>query len=107
MTSSLEAYLRLDALSRMRERLTSQAACLAAAIERIGAIPGLVLEIGLGKGRTYDFLRSRLATREIFAFDRDLHAPAALHPDPAHMVRGEFRTSFPAAAVSPARRSAA
>lgn len=88
----------MNHLDRMIARLQTQRACLNAAAGLIGGTPGIVLEIGLGKGRTYDFLREKLPDREIFAFDRELHAPADAVPDAAHMFLGEFAETLPAAA---------
>ncbi|MCI0430351.1 MAG: class I SAM-dependent methyltransferase [Rhodospirillales bacterium] len=65
---------RLDSVIR---RLSAQRACLDAAAERINELPGPVLEIGLGNGRTYDHLRERLPSRAILVFDRVI----AAHPD--------------------------
>jgi hypothetical protein len=79
----------------MIERLTTQRACIDFAIARIAHLPGPVLELGLGKGRTYDYLRRNLPGREIFAFDREVHAPADCIPDPAHLIVGDFRATLP------------
>jgi SAM-dependent methyltransferase len=64
---------RLDSAIR---RLTAQRDLLDWAAREISR-QGLVLEIGLGNGRTYDHLRDRLPGREIYVFER---SPAA-HPD--------------------------
>ncbi|MGH6887075.1 MAG: class I SAM-dependent methyltransferase, partial [Geminicoccales bacterium] len=45
---------RLDSFIR---RLEAQRACLDLAAARIADLPGPVLELGLGNGRTYDHLR--------------------------------------------------
>jgi len=59
---------RLDSFIR---RLEAQRLCLDWATARIAATPGVVLELGLGNGRTYDHLASRLGPgREIHAFAR-------------------------------------
>jgi hypothetical protein len=55
-----------------------------------------VLEIGLGNGRTYDHLRSRLKGREIFAFDRALAAHPRCVPDGEHLALGDFTDTLPA-----------
>ena len=47
---------------------------------RCATLPGHVLEVGLGKGRTYDRLRTLFPQRAIYAFDRELHCPARLRP---------------------------
>lgn len=88
---------RRSRLSRMIERLVTQRVCLEHAAELIRDLPGPVLEIGLGKGRTYDHLRRLLPEREVFAFDRDVHALPGCRPDDAHLVVGELRRTLPVA----------
>jgi hypothetical protein len=83
---------RLDSVIR---RLEAQRACLDAAAAAIAHVPGVVLELGLGNGRTYDHLRSRLPGREIFAFDRRVAAHPDCIPDPAHLVLGDFTETLP------------
>jgi len=87
-----------DRLVRMIERLQTQRACLDWAAAAIADVPGPVLEIGLGKGRTYSHLRALLPEREIYAFDRHIHAPADAQPDDAHVILGDFQDTVPAAA---------
>jgi hypothetical protein len=84
-------------LERMIARLVAQRACLEAAATLISDVPGPVLELGLGKGRTYDHLRCLFPDREIFAFDRHVHAPAGYVPDPAHLLLGDLRATLPRA----------
>ena len=79
-------------------RLTAQRDHLAAAAVAIRDLPGPVLEIGLGKGRTYDHLRRLFPERDIYAFDASVHAPASRVPDAAHLFVGEFRNTLMAAA---------
>lgn len=87
---------RLDSFIR---RLEAQRACLDWAIEVVRTLPGPVLEIGLGNGRTYDHLREKLgASRGIFALDRQLAAHRASVPDEQHLILGEFRDALPALA---------
>ncbi len=82
---------RLDSFIR---RLTAQRDCLGLAAQLIVDIPGPVLELGLGNGRTYDHLRELFPAREIFAFDRQLNAHALAIPDPAHLILGEFSATL-------------
>jgi hypothetical protein len=89
-----DAASRLD---RMIARLSAQRAHLAEACRLVARVPGPVLEVGLGKGRTFDHLRHLLPDREIFAFDRDLHAPPGAAPDGDHLLLGDFRRTLPAA----------
>ena len=81
----------------MIERLGAQRACLDHAVAEIADRPGVVLEVGLGKGRTYDRLRTLLPQREIFAFDRSVHCPRDVRPDAAHLFLGDFRETLGAA----------
>ena len=86
-----------DRLSRMIERLVTQRACIDHAVAEIDRAPGVILEIGLGKGRTYDRLRTLMPRREIFAFDRLVHCPEEVRPDRAHLFLGDFRETLDAA----------
>jgi hypothetical protein len=87
-----------SALERFAARLLTQRAYLAEAARRIAALPGPVLEIGLGKGRTYDHLRRLLPQREIHCLDREHHAPASESPPPERLVIGEIPETLPALA---------
>ncbi|MFQ5786072.1 MAG: class I SAM-dependent methyltransferase [Alphaproteobacteria bacterium] len=82
-------------LERMIDRLNAQRNCLALAIELTTGLPGPVIEFGLGKGRTYDFLRTRLPERAIFVFDREIHCPADCLPPPERLLLGDFRDTVP------------
>jgi hypothetical protein len=82
---------RLDSFIR---RLEAQRACLEFAAAAIKDLPGPVLELGLGNGRTYDHLRELLPQREIFVFDRQVQAHPADRPDPHHLLLGDFRDSL-------------
>jgi len=81
---------RPSELERMLDRLATQRACIEHAAALVADVPGPVLELGLGKGRTYDHLRRVLGGRELFAFDRTLHAPAHCMPDAGRLVLGEL-----------------
>lgn len=85
---------RLDSFIR---RLEAQRACIDHVAARLGDLPGPVLELGLGNGRTYDHLRERLPGREIFVFEREVRAHPACIPDPAHLFLGDIGTTLPAA----------
>ncbi|HEY9566672.1 MAG TPA: class I SAM-dependent methyltransferase [Thalassobaculum sp.] len=65
---------RLDSAIR---RLQAQKVALENAAVRVAGLPGHVLELGLGNGRTYDHLRGILPGRRIVVFDRQV----AAHPD--------------------------
>jgi hypothetical protein len=57
-------------------------------------VPGPVLELGLGNGRTFDHLRGLLPAREIFVFDRRIAAHPDCIPDEAHMILGDVAESL-------------
>ncbi len=86
---------RLDSFIR---RLEAQRACLGLAAELVQALPGPVLEVGLGNGRTYDHLRELFPQREIFVFERQVAAHPDCIPDPAHLILGDIHDTLPAAA---------
>jgi hypothetical protein len=85
---------RLDSFIR---RLEAQRACLEYAAGQIRDLPGPVLELGLGNGRTYDHLRELLPEREIFVFERAVNAHPDCIPDPAHLILGDVRATLPRA----------
>lgn len=85
---------RLDSFIR---RLSAQRDCLNHAARLVAAVPGPVLELGLGNGRTYDHLCRRLPKREIFVFDRRVAALVGAVPDSEHIILGEFRDTLPGA----------
>jgi hypothetical protein len=85
---------RLDSFIR---RLEAQRDCLALAARLVAAVPGCVLELGLGNGRTYDHLRALLPGREIFVFDRRVAAHPECVPDAAHLILGDVRETLPGA----------
>ena len=79
-------------------RLEAQRACLNLVTEGIRDLPGPVLELGLGNGRTYDHLRELLPAREIFVFERDVAAHPDCIPDEDHLFRGDFHDTLAGAA---------
>ncbi len=95
---------RLSRLEKLLFRLESQLAVLAFVARQIEGRPGVVFELGLGKGRTYDHLRERLPGREIFVFEREVDTNPWRMPDPAHLVMGEMAETLPAMAQAWAGR---
>ncbi len=87
---------RLDSFIR---RVTAQRDCLNLAAELIADVPGPVLELGLGNGRTYDHLRELFPDREIFVFERRVAAHPGCIPDDAHLFLGDITETLPAAAA--------
>lgn len=82
---------RLDSVIR---RLEAQRACIDWAATEIADLPGPILELGLGNGRTYDHLRERLPEREIFVFERQINAHPACVPDEKHLFLGDIRNTL-------------
>ena len=85
---------RLDSFIR---RLEAQRACLDSAAQLIAALPGNVLEFGLGNGRTYDHLRERLGGRDIYVFERQVAAHPDCIPPADRLFLGDFLASMPRA----------
>ena len=76
-------------------RMTAQRAVLnevcALLNEKSEALPGPVLELGLGSGRTYHHLRERLDGRRIIVFDRAVRAHPSCVPPQGDVVLGEIK----------------
>ena len=87
---------RLDSFIR---RLEAQRACLDASPALIAGIPGPILELGLGNGRTYDHLRGLYPDRAIFVFERQPAAHPDCIPDPAHLIVGDIHATLPTASA--------
>lgn len=85
---------RLDSAIR---RLQAQRACLDHVCRLIADLPGPVLEVGLGNGRTYDHLRQTLPGRPIYAFDRQVAAHPDCVPAAPFLLLGDFQATLPAA----------
>jgi S-adenosyl-L-methionine methyltransferase len=83
---------RLDSFIR---RLEAQRACLNRAAALISGIDGIVLELGLGNGRTYDHLRELLAGRDIYVCERRVAAHPDCVPPPEFLVLGDMRETLP------------
>jgi hypothetical protein len=86
---------RLDSAIR---RLQAQRACLDMAAHAIHQVPGVLFELGLGNGRTYDHLRALCPTREIFVFERQIAAHPDCVPDDDHLYLGDVLETLPRAA---------
>jgi len=86
---------RLDTMIR---RLKAQRSCLNAAAETLRGVPGHILELGLGNGRTYDHLRALFPDREIYVFDRELASHPDCRPDSDHLFLGPMTETLLVAA---------
>jgi hypothetical protein len=83
---------RLDSFIR---RLEAQRACLDRAAQLIRDIDGLVLELGLGNGRTYDHLRYLFPDRAIYVCERQVAAHPLCVPPPEMLILGDMRETLP------------
>jgi hypothetical protein len=91
---------RLDSFIR---RMIAQRECLNWAAEAVAEIPGPVLELGLGNGRTYDHLRERLPEREIYVFERADISVGRTHsmsvPPEKFLILGDIENTLVSAAA--------
>jgi hypothetical protein len=88
----------LTRLEKTLYRLEAQHACLQWAFEQISGHPGVVFEIGLGLGRTFNHMRHHLGDRDIYAFERKVNAYPDCMPDEEHLIIGEIEETLPTAA---------
>jgi hypothetical protein len=82
---------RLDSVIR---RLTAQRDLLNWASQEISPT-GVILELGLGNGRTYDHLRTKLPGREIYVFERSPAAHPDCYPPEGYLIEGDIFESLP------------
>ena len=83
---------RLDSVIR---RLTAQRACLDQAVAMIDGLPGPLMEVGLGQGRTYDHLRTACPGRDIYVFERRVAPGAEAVPAAERLILGDIRETLP------------
>jgi hypothetical protein len=84
----------LSRLDTFIERLQAQRRILDWAIQQIADRDGVVLELGLGNGRTYDHLREHLPGRKILAFDRAATAHPRSMPRSDALILGEMEQTL-------------
>lgn len=94
---------RLDSFIR---RLQAQRSVLDWACRCIAGEDGLVLELGLGNGRTYDHLRERLPGHAIHVFERTPSPNPRSMPPPHRLIVGEMEETLPAFAARHAAAAA-
>src|SRR4029077_6189728 len=75
-------FLRRSLLDGSIARMQAQRDCLNFLKPAVDALPGPILEVGLGNGRTYDHLRDLFPGRDIYVFERKVAAhPECIPPD--------------------------
>lgn len=83
---------RLDSFIR---RMTAQRDLIDHAATLLDRVPGPVVDLGLGAGRTYDHLRERLPGRPVYAFDLFVESAREVLPAPEMLVLGDIRETLP------------
>ena len=86
----------MSRLEDLAHRFLTQQAALNRAVELIEPMEGIVVELGLGKGRSFDHLRERLPGRDIYVFDHELSCEPELAPPSEFRVFGEITRTLPA-----------
>ncbi|WP_417843702.1 class I SAM-dependent methyltransferase [Thalassospira sp.] len=87
----------MSRLNSVIRRLQAQRDCLNASAVMIDGLEGIVLEIGLGNGRTFDHLREIMPDREIYVFDRQINAHPKCIPADDHLFLGDIFETLPKA----------
>ena len=80
-------------------RLQAQRDCLNFLAPSVRALPGPILEVGLGNGRTYDHLRTLFAGRDIYVFERKVAAHPDCIPPDEWLFLGDADKTIPQAAL--------
>ncbi|TAJ31068.1 class I SAM-dependent methyltransferase [Bosea sp. (in: a-proteobacteria)] len=87
---------RLDSFIR---RLEAQRLVLDWAASSLRGVEGIVLELGLGNGRTYDHLREKLPGRDIHVFEKNPSPNPKSMPPVDRLVIGDMAQTLPAFAA--------
>jgi len=87
---------RLDSFIR---RMQAQRDCLNAVVDEARRLPGPILELGLGNGRTYDHLRGLFPGRDIYVFEREVRAHPDCIPPNDRLFLGDIFETLPRAAA--------
>jgi hypothetical protein len=87
----------MSRLDSFINRVIAQRECLNFACREIADREGVIFELGLGNGRTFDHIRSLLPERDIYVFERKPAAHPHSMPDEDHLIVGEVTTTLPAA----------
>jgi hypothetical protein len=78
-------------------RMQAQRDCLNHLKPLVEHLPGPILEVGLGNGRTYDHLRQLFPGRDIYVFERIVAAHPDCIPPDDRLFLGEVRDAIPRA----------
>lgn len=92
---------RLDAFIGRMQAQRALLDYICADLNRVGdAFPGPVVELGLGNGRTYDHLKTKLVGRRIVVFDRAPKPNERSLPPPQDLFVGEIQDTAQAFAAA-------
>lgn len=79
-------------------RMEAQRDCLNFLKPQVDRLPGPILEVGLGNGRTYDHLRTLFPGRDIYVFERKVAAHPDCIPPDNRLFLGDAQEAIPRAA---------
>lgn len=79
----------MSRLNSMMRRLSAQADGLQWSLDHTRDLPGDVVEIGLGNGRTYDHIRELMPDRRIWVIDRALQCHHSCVPPEGDFMQGD------------------
>jgi hypothetical protein len=88
---------RLTRLDKLLFRLEAQHICLEWAFREIEGRPGVIFEMGLGHGRTYDHMRVHLPGRDIYVLDREIDCFDDCIPPDDRLLLGDIAETLTAA----------
>ena len=89
----------LTRLEKTLFRLEAQYACISWALAQISGRPGIVFELGLGLGRTFNHLSHHLPDRRILVFEREVRSYPDCTPDADQLILGDLGETLPTAAL--------
>ena len=90
--------MTISLLDKTFNRLLAQRLVFEWAFKDIAAKPGLIFELGLGKGRTFSHLRKHLPDRTIYVFDKAVDTAHGAVPDESQLILGDIEATLPAMA---------
>jgi S-adenosylmethionine-dependent methyltransferase len=96
----------MSRLDSFISRMQAQRDCLNFLKPEIDALPGPILEVGLGNGRTYDHLRDLFPGRDIYVFERKVAAHPDCIPPVDRLFLGDFLENLPRAIAQLGRNTA-
>lgn len=80
-------------------RMEAQRDCLNFLKVYVDRLPGPIIDVGLGNGRTYDHLRQLFPRRDIYVFERKVAAHPDCIPPANRLFLGEAEETIPVAAA--------